>query len=829
MSINTILKKSTLLVLVILSIKIYSQNLDRYSTNIEFLISLSNCKSDTVETKVSYSENNEVLYPMFSFSGCSHNAKFSLKNGKYKIYISKTNYQTIIKEITVSEIEKKIDLNISLEPIKLIEEVTLSGIKKRFIRSEADKTIVLVEGNDILSNGSTYEALTKIPGVIVTPNGYIAQNGKISVIYIDGEPSSISGEDLNNYLNSLPANSIEKIELIYSPGAKFSANTSGGIINIITKSKNTRGVNGSINTVNTVNHNYKNASSLQLNGKQDQISWQFLTGYYYNEGDQKMTVKSIYNLQNSTPILNQETQNLFLYRGTYARTGFKYTFKDKSSINLNYNFWINGHNPSSNVNIFSENYTPTIDNLALSGTHTKNNSNELILKYKQNLDSIGNNFQLTAYSQIFNSKYFGTTEQLGINDLYSINQSDKKVQNYYVKNDWEFKIKKIDLNIYFGGRYGDFQAERLGRYNLNNPNSSVFDVINFTSEIPFDYNEKNLAFYTSLNKKIKSFEFSGGLRMEYYDIKSKSDPSQYIVNTNYVKFFPNLSAFYKINSDMNLSLNYSKKINQPNYNDLDPNINNFNNSYFQTVGNPFLNPELVDNYQAKISAFDYAYLSYNYSFEKSKNLTIIENDGTSLNSIQTLKSFSNVKTYSLSLGLPIPFALFTKGVAFFKNGNINPDKVSFLFANLGYNKTVFDDSFTLVPSNKATWNFYAYSQIVLPKNFKFNIYYSYMSKGVYNIYDIKKPVQSLELTLSNKFFNNSLNCILSVQNALNNSGLNAMLYNQNLATSYNRVDERRMYRLSLTYTFGKYRTQKDDNVEINTETKNVDSSKSIGK
>jgi len=828
MSITTVFKNIVFLLLIAISIKAYSQT-NNGDSNIELLISLSNCKSDDINTKISYAESDEILHPMFSFLGCSHEEKISLRNGKYRIYISKTNYQTVVKEITISETEKKINLNISLEPVKSIEEVTLSGVKKRFIKSEADKTTILVEGNDILNNGSTYEALTKIPGIIVTPNGYIAQNGKISAIYIDGEPSSISGEDLNNYLNSLPADSIEKIELIYSPGAKFSANTSGGIINIITKSKNTRGINGSINTINTVNHNYKNATSLQLNGKYDELSWQFLTGYYYNEGDQRMNIRSIYNLQNSTPILNQETQNLFLYRGSYARTGFKYTFKDKSSINLNYNFWLNGHNPSSNVNIFSEDYIPSIDNLSLSSTHTKNNSNELILKYKQNLDSLGNNFQLTAYGQVFNSKYFGNIRQIGINDLYSINQSDKEVQNYYVKNDWEFKIKKYDLSVNVGGRYGDFQVERVGRYNLNNPDSSIFDNISFNSEIPFVYNERNLAFYTSLNKKYKKFEFGGGLRMEYYNIKSKSNMDEYIVNTNYVKFFPNLSAFYKINSDVNLSLNYSKKINQPNYNDLDPNINNFNNSYFQTVGNPFLNPELVDNYQAKLSAFDYAYLSYSYSFEKSKNLIIIENDGTSLNSVQTLKSFDNVRTYSFNLGLPIPFALFTKGVSFFKNGNINPDKVSFLFANVGYNKTVFDDSSILVPSNKATWNFYAYSQIVLPKNFKFNVYYSHMSKGIYNIYDIRKPVQSLELTLSNKFFNNSLNCIFSVQNALNNSGLNAILYNQNLTTLYNRIDEKRMYKLSLTYTFGKYKTTKNDNVDINTETKSVDSNKSIGK
>jgi iron complex outermembrane receptor protein len=118
----------------------------------------------------------------------------------------------------------------------LIEEVKVTT-KKQLIKVDSDKTTVAVKDNPMLSTGNAYEAVKKLPGVIASPTGGLTLNGKGVNIYIDGAPSTLTGQDLENYLSSLPAAAIEKAELIYNPGAAFDANSSGSVINIVTSTK----------------------------------------------------------------------------------------------------------------------------------------------------------------------------------------------------------------------------------------------------------------------------------------------------------------------------------------------------------------------------------------------------------------------------------------------------------------------------------------------------------------------------------------------------------------------------------------------------------------
>ena len=107
--------------------------------------------------------------------------------------------------------------------VEVLDEVKVST-KKQLIKVESDKTTVSIKDNAMLSTGTAYDAVKKLPGVIASPTGGLTLNGKGVAIYIDGSPSTLSGSDLENYLSSLPANAIEKVELIYNPGAAFDAN-----------------------------------------------------------------------------------------------------------------------------------------------------------------------------------------------------------------------------------------------------------------------------------------------------------------------------------------------------------------------------------------------------------------------------------------------------------------------------------------------------------------------------------------------------------------------------------------------------------------------------
>lgn len=157
----------------------------------------------------------------------------------------------------------KTEENKSSEKTNELKEVTIYGNKKQHLKVESDKTTINVRDNAMLNSGSSLEAVKKIPGVITSPTGTITLNSKGVTIYIDGAPSSLSGTDLQNYLSTLPANAIEKVELIYNPGASFDADASGSIINIVTSTKRKKGwmrvstsITTSTNTKNQVRRFY---------------------------------------------------------------------------------------------------------------------------------------------------------------------------------------------------------------------------------------------------------------------------------------------------------------------------------------------------------------------------------------------------------------------------------------------------------------------------------------------------------------------------------------------------------------------------------------------
>ena len=149
-----------------------------------------------------------------------------------------------------------------------LKEVTVYGNRKQFLKVESDKTTVSVKDNPMLSTGTAFEAVKRLPGVITSPTGSLVLNGRSVMIYIDGAPSTLTGTDLQNYLSSLPANAIEKVELIYNPGAAFDANASGSIINIITSSKRLKGVNASFNINYNFNKYQKPSPQILFNGKE---------------------------------------------------------------------------------------------------------------------------------------------------------------------------------------------------------------------------------------------------------------------------------------------------------------------------------------------------------------------------------------------------------------------------------------------------------------------------------------------------------------------------------------------------------------------------------
>ena len=697
---------------------------------------------------------------------------------------------------TKSQETSKTDTN---EKTNELKEVTVYGNKRQYLKVESDKTTINVRDNAMLNSGSSLEAVKKIPGVITSPSGSITLNSKGVTIYIDGSPSSLSGTDLQNYLATLPANAIEKVELIYNPGASFDANASGSIINIITSTKRKKGINASFNINYNFNKYQKPSPQILLNGKTKNLSWQTMIGYNYIDGENKTRNDQAFTSFNPDENLFQRNLSVSTNRNFYFRTGTNYKLSEKSNLLFNYN-----------LNLANDRFVNTsstigtgIDFTNNSLAKNKNNNHELSLQYKTKLDTIGRTLDITAFSNFFSKNPI--TESNGLsngNPSFFNGDIDFKLTNHYLKYDFAIPFNKINFSLNTGGKFNSIKVTDKGIYNLNTNVNSVID---------FDYSESNLAFYVEARKKIKKFNFTAGIRFEDYKVDRNVINNSVTTDVNFknTNFFPNVSALYEITSNVNISASYSKKIQQADYNVLDP--NNFANfdQYNTSSGNPFLDPTFFDNYELKLTAFQFVQLGGNYTVAKDVNRFIFDATPGELVSNQTFRQFDELNTLSFYASFPIPLDYFFKGKEEFNKRMNDMDKMNYIFFNVNYIK--FDTpGYNFTFDTKPVWSYAAQAQIILPWEIKNTMSYNFTPPGTWEIYSLTKTIHNFDISFNRDFLNKNLKIGLHCFDVFNTNEINALVSSPNLETKFYQKQDTRTFRISLTYNFGNLALKKDN-------------------
>ena len=688
-----------------------------------------------------------------------------------------------------------------------LKEVTVYGNKKQYLKVESDKTTISVRDNAMLNSGSSLEAVKKIPGVITSPTGSITLNSRGVTIYIDGAPSTLNGADLQNYLATLPANAIEKVELIYNPGASYDANASGSIINIVTSTKRKKGINASFNINYNFNKYQKPSPQFLLNGKVKELSWQTMIGYNYIDGENKTKNDQIFTSFSPAEHLLQKNLSLTTNRNFYFRLGTNYKLSEKSNLLFNYNM------NAANDRFTNESSTTGtgIDYTNTSRSKNKNNNHELSLQYKTKLDTLGRTLDITGFSNLFDKKPITTSVGNSNGDAaYYNGDVNFKLANHYLKYDFSFPFSKKDFSLNTGGKYNFIKVDDQGIYNLNSASNSVTD---------FNYKETNLAFYVEARKKIKKFNFTAGIRFEDYNVDRTAIQNSTTTKINFKNsnFFPNVSALYEFNENMNVSASYSKKIQQADYNTLDP--NNFSNfdQYNTSNGNPFLDPTFFDNFELKLTAFQFVQVGGNYTIAKDNNRFTFNANPGELVSNQTFQQFDKINTLSFFASFPIPLDYFLKGKEEFQKRMNNMDKMNYIFLNVNYIKST-TEGYTFSFDNKPIVNYSAQAQFILPWDIKNTMTYFILPKGTWEIYQIEKPIQQFDISFNRDFLNKNLKIGLHCFDVFNTNEVNALVSSPNLQTKFYQKQDTRTFRISLTYNFGNLGLKKD-NTDIEVEKK----------
>ena len=773
------------------------------------------CETDAEEREILLEKiegDTKTKIGSYQGKGCKFFMNKKLDLGKYSFTVSGLTIQKTSVEFEVTaENQEKIIQNLELnEKTNDLNEVTVFGNQRQFMKVESDKTIISIKENGLLNSGTTLDAIKKLPGVVTSPAGGLTLNGKGVVVYIDGAPSNLSGTDLQNYLNSLPANAIEKVELIYDPGASYDANASGSIINIVTNGKKMKGINASFNINYNFNKYQKPSPQILLNGKEDNLSWQTMFGVNYIEGEQKSRNGQDFTFFNPPIRLEQNSFEHSTYRNLYWRTGLNYKLSDKSNLLFNYNMGLS--NDRSDVKSATLSSDIDFENNGIS--KNKANNHELSLQYKTKLDTLGKTLDITAYTNLFDKNPLNESTSLE-NNNYTFNNAniDFGLTNYYLKYDLSFPFEKYDFTINTGGKYNTTEVKNFGKYNFEAENDAVFNSNTYESEIDFDYSEHNLAFYVEARKKYKKFNFTAGLRFENFDVTREASTIADKIKFNNSKFFPNASLLYQATEQINISTSYSKKVSQPGYNSIDPNNNSNFNRYNTSVGNIALQPIYFDNFGFKISAFQYVSLGANYTIAKDDTQFLFSAEDGELVSNRTFASFDKIKTFTAYLSFPIPLDYFFKSKEEFTKRMNDVDKMNYIFANISYVKTDIE-GYDFTFENKGMVNFGMQSQINLPWGVTNNMNFFFLPKGNWEIYRIEKPIQQFDISFNKNFMDKKLKVGVHCFDVFNANQVNATIEGRNLRTNFYEKQDSRVFRVSLTYNFG--------NLKLQTENTNID-------
>ncbi|VBB47192.1 putative TonB-dependent receptor plug [uncultured Paludibacter sp.] len=698
---------------------------------------------------------------------------------------------------------------------KQIKEVDVVADKKQFVKTDADKTTYQVKDNPTLTSGSMRDAVRKLPGVVLSPTGDLNLNGKDVAIYIDGVPSNLSGSDLKNYLQSIPANTIEKIELIENPGASYEANSSGAVINIITRSIATQDVSGTLNFHYGNSNNHKFSPSVMLLGRKNKINWQLQSGYNWHEQHQENDVSQTFYSFEPDVIFKHNSEQNNLNRNMYIRPMLNYRLSQNSYIVFNYNLNASNNRDHTTSTSFTENldkiteYGKNYNYTTIYRNPEVNRNNEFVAKYKVVLDSMNRSLQITGYYSNYNKKSNAQSEQKTETPIYGINAINMNLNNAYGKVDLEIPFEKISFTL--GGKYNITDAHNLGKYNLNNTSSDIFNNPTYKSEIDFNYNEQNLAAYAEARKTIGKLSATLGVRIEDLKYESRVASADTVIGDRITNVFPTVNLLYRLIPNVNLSARYSRRISMPAYSQLDPNTNGYFDSFASAEGNQNLKPNFFDNYFLSISAFNYASLGSYLRYSKNISLTSTVVEPNSLKTKMTSVDYENTKIYGAYLALPVPFGLFTKGTAFFKQP-MNMEKMSYAYLYLSCNfNDIKDYPYPIGTGKKPLWMFNINTHVVLPYEFTLDGNWFHMFKGNFQIYSIKEPMNYWLVDLTRKFMNERLEVTAEVMKDISQH----VAFNiENLKTDFFGKQDGTTFWIKLSYRFGKFKSKEETHIDV---------------
>ena len=539
---------------------------------------------------------------------CSKDGSFEIKDVKFDKYLLKISYIGYLtywnNEINVSKNENKIDIGkISLVKSELQTSDVIVTAEKSLITYDRGKTIVNIENNPGAQNGSAVDALKTAPMVEVTPEGEIKLRGKSNVkILIDGKPSQMQGQDPKKVLDQIPASAVDNIEINTNPSAKYEAEGSTGIINIVLKKKKDLGLNGLLDIGLGSDEAYN--GDLNLNYRKDNYNifggYNFYIGQYPYSNTNKRTAFDSPSAMYYTSFSDGRGK----YNSNSAKIGLDYDISDKHSITISGNISKSKNESNGNQQSTFSNFENIVNltNVQNDNNDSPYDSYNISTYYKFDIDSGGH--QLTSdiyyYHWTYNAKSLNNVETYDANSVLVPDSLTNKVNslnafdNFNADIDYEYPFNdKIRLEsgvkIYYS------YSENKSDYQNYDPFEHIWKL---NSDKTTDYNntQTTLAAYMILNHNLDGFNYQIGLRAEQFKTQGDIKTQGLSINKTYFDIFPTFSMSYSFSEAEQLQISYSKRTERPSFWYLVP-FEDKSNPNSISKGNPDLKPEYTHSFE----------------------------------------------------------------------------------------------------------------------------------------------------------------------------------------------------------------------------------------
>lgn len=578
--------------------------------------------------------------------------KFRMEKVKYGRMYAITNFmgynKLSIQDIKVTPKQKVVDMG-TIELV--LSSTSLEGVEvvadRDHVEFKMDKKVINVSQDILGSGGSAVAVLENTPSVQVDIEGNVSLRGTSNFnVLIDGRPSVLQGSDA---LQQIPASTIDHIEIITNPSAKYDPDGVGGIINVVLKKQRDPGVNGVINTSIATGNKYKLDALLNYRSSHFNVFGSIDVNYRDFSMNGHTEYETYYT--DTTNYRNTVMEGLMNRRGFGIKGGFDYFATERSTLTFSgrYGGYGFGRDSDNKREIYDlpgtgVEYSNSISESSRDGRYVNVN-----LNYITKFDDAGHKLELMG----FYSRRSGDDWDEQTDYITDANWNINDTAPEYIKStedgiDNDFRIKADYTKPI--GKEGKFEAGYQSRFNSENEkyiyqdyDYSVNDWVenpDYSNEVDFKRNIHSV--YAIYGNTWGTFGYQAGIRGEYTDRNIQSIITGESFAINRFDFFPSAHVSKQFNGDHQVLASYSRRIDRPRGRELDPFVNYYD-PYNARQGNPTLEPEYIDSYEIGYQKrFGKSFISFETYYRVTKNkitrVKTLMDDGIILHTYENLHS-----------------------------------------------------------------------------------------------------------------------------------------------------------------------------------------------